>query len=149
MKTKERIKKMKNILLSLAILFTSGFAFLGNEEDNLKTVAGTIRNDGDGWEVITDSAHTPINVKDVTVENGAIKIEYDFTADKVVSLIVTPDETLMKEGYKSGSSVGLSHSYIFIGKEGSTNYVNPNDLVSKRGNFWFQGVFEVSEGEIE
>lgn len=139
---KNMIGWLNIVLLTTTILLGGNYMYTDNNKV-YKTVSGTIRNSGNGWEVLSDSAHTPINVKSVVIENGVIKINYTFTAKAVGSLIVTPDETFMKEGYKAGSSVGLTYSYIYIGKEGTTSFVDPNTLVSARGNFWFQGVFEV------
>lgn len=76
---------------------------------HLRVVAGSFRNTGDGWKWISDSAHTPVGVTPtIEVVGLAIKINYGFTAKRVVALTATPDETLAGLGMTSGGSVGTS-----------------------------------------
>ena len=77
-----------------------------------KIVACALRNTGSGWEMIDDSQHTPINVESVTDSSSAVTINYSFTASKVGTLVVTPDETFCKMGLFCGASVGLALSAI-------------------------------------
>lgn len=75
----------------------------------LRVIAGSIRNSGDGWKWISDSAHTPVGVTPTVTTSGVnIVINYGFTAKRVVSLIATPDETLAGLGIIVGGSVGTA-----------------------------------------
>lgn len=77
-------------------------------------VAGVIRNTGNGWEYINNSGHNPMNLATVSVnESGQIVIGYGFTAKKVLSLIVAPDETFANK-YTFGGSVGLSDTLVNV-----------------------------------
>jgi hypothetical protein len=75
-----------------------------------------IRNTGAGFAPISDSGHIPLGVKAVRELNGDILVDYDFTATRVVSFSVTPDETMATLGYSVGASVGLKTATIRVGQ---------------------------------
>lgn len=79
-----------------------------------KVVAGALRKSGGTWSLISDEGHTPSNIVSVTDRGTDLRIEYGFTASKVVSLVATPDETYAVQGYSFGASVGLSGATIKI-----------------------------------
>lgn len=84
------------------------------ENKNVKIIAGVIRNSGTGWRLIDDANHQPINIDSVSVDSANnIVINYGFTASKVLSLVVTPDDTFAKS-YTCGASVGLSTATIAL-----------------------------------
>lgn len=85
-----------------------------SDSKNVKVLAGVIRNSGSGWQFIQDSGHEPLNLSSVSVNsNGQIVLDYGFTAKKVLSLVVCPDETFAKI-YSVGASVGDSQSIINV-----------------------------------
>lgn len=85
---------------------------LSDGSKKLKIVAGVVRNAGSGWEYINDSYHNPLNLSTVSVDSsGRLVINYGFTAEKVLSLVVCPDETFANK-YLAGGSVGLSNTVI-------------------------------------
>ncbi|MBE6572991.1 MAG: hypothetical protein E7652_01190 [Ruminococcaceae bacterium] len=111
-------------------------------------VAGVIRNSGDGWQLIEDDKHAPLNCKSVSVNEskGSISINYsDLNIKKVITFTVTPDETLSSMGYTCGASVGIDHTDVYIYREklGIILEKNPNKVVSSNGNLWFSGMFEI------
>lgn len=118
---------------------TNNLAF--ENQHKYKIVAGVIRNNGNGWEIIRDSGHESLHVKSVSNNNLTITIEHSFKASKVVSFMVTPDETFVKEGLTAGASVGLDKTFIYLSKSGSNAYSDPARVVSAKGNFWFYGMF--------
>jgi hypothetical protein len=120
----------------------SNFVF-EQPEKQYKIVAGVIRNVGNGWELINDTAHEPIHVLSVSNNDLAITINHTFTAKQVVTMTVTPDETFVKDGIKAGASVGLDKTLVYLAHEGEKLYANPNTIISAKGNFWFYGVFEI------
>ena len=79
-----------------------------------KVVAGALRKSGGTWSLISDEGHVPSNIVSVTDRGTDLRIEYGFTASKVVSLVATPDETYAVQGYSFGASVGLSGATIKI-----------------------------------
>lgn len=84
------------------------------DNKKVKIVAGAIRNDGTGWAFVNDDYHTPINVSSVEVTaQGHLKINYGFTAKKVISMYVGADETFA-ELYNIGASVGLTDSTFLV-----------------------------------
>lgn len=88
------------------------------EEYVVFEVAGTIRPDKLGrWFVLDNADHVPINFADVSVTNEYIKLghEHALGVNNVVTMIVTPDETMAKEEVRVGISVGLNFSYIYLG----------------------------------
>lgn len=82
-------------------------------------IAGTIRQTSEGkWFVQNDNDHKPIGISSVqTMNNNSARIFYDFTAKQVGTLVITPDDALLKEGYTvAGSSVGLQAADFSVGK---------------------------------
>ena len=78
----------------------------------IKIIAGVIRNSGNGWEFLDDTGHNPLNLTTISVdENGYIVVDYGFTAKKVLSLVVAPDETYAGQ-YTCGASVGFDKATI-------------------------------------
>ena len=82
-------------------------------------IAGAIRqdeNDVTKWFYISDTNHQPIGLDTVVEANNIyLRINYKKTYDKVISLVVVPDETLASLNITAGASVGLSYSLIGIG----------------------------------
>jgi hypothetical protein len=77
----------------------------------LRTIAGVIRQtapDG-GWQFITPT-HDKLGFSGtITVDgNGDLVINFNFTANNVISFIAVPDEFYASQGLKIGSSVGTT-----------------------------------------
>jgi hypothetical protein len=73
---------------------------------DVRVVAGVIRNSGAGWQLIGDATHKAMNVDSVTSSGSFITIGYpSINGKKVVSFVITPDETFQAEGYQIGASV--------------------------------------------
>ena len=73
-----------------------------------------------------------------------IVVEYTFEADSIVSLIVTPDESLAREGFSAGASVGIDRARISLADGGT---INPWDVSTEDipwSNLWVQGLFKAS-----
>ena len=104
-------------------------------------VAGAIRNDGTGWQAIADEDHSPLNIKSVTTREGMIVVEYTFKADKVVSLVVAPDESLARAGYSAGASVGLTEARISLANNGGVDPWGVSTEEIPWSNLWVQGMF--------
>jgi len=84
---------------------------------NTKIVAGVIRNDGTGWELLDDSFHTGINIDSVTNDTSKITVDYtSIAATKVITFVVGCDETYASLGYSVGSSVAKTKAEIFPSK---------------------------------
>ena len=86
----------------------------GVDGKKYKIVACSIRNSGAGWETIEDENHASVNVGSVSNDNSIIQINFNFTATKICSLVVTPDETFAKLGYVVGASVGTNTALIEV-----------------------------------
>lgn len=108
-----------------------------------KTIACAIRNSGNGWFIINDGAHEPIGVQALSQGATSLTLTHDFTAAKVNTLVVTPDETYAQAGIVAGASVGLQQSVIKFGQNGTP--LNPNQVADAMGNFWIFGVFDAVE----
>jgi hypothetical protein len=111
-----------------------------------RVVAGVIRNTGSGWALITDADHQSTNVGSVTysaANGGEIVINYPgISATKVVSFVVTPDETLARAGIFAGASVTQSAATIRLSRQ----WPEYADYVHYDGTNWvsFNGVFTPS-----
>ena len=82
-----------------------------------RIVAGVIRNDGSGWDFITDTTHQgDLNCVSVSTNvDGQLIIDYsDIDATKIISFVIVPDETFASLGYMVGASVGKTQAYVNI-----------------------------------
>ena len=113
-----------------------------------KVVAGTIRSmDENGWFVLNDKNHTPINIARIEIVGSKILIHYTFTASTIHSFIVTPDETLAASGFFLGAAVHKDYAAITlsqVNKNGSPELVDPSAIRSEFGNIWIHGLFSVN-----
>ena len=93
-------------------------ALKGKEGTNLKVIAGTVQNDGTGWKFIVDASHqADLNCDSVSADNANVHINYaSIDATKVVSFMVSPDESFAALGYFCGASVGVEQSSIKLYK---------------------------------
>lgn len=121
-----------------------------NVRKNIKVLGGAIRNTGNGWGFISDSNHEPLSLSSVNVNSsGQIVLDYGFTATKVVSLIVCPDETFATK-YTVGASVGLDKSIIDISRIPIT-YGGRVIITNNVGNISYSSFTSISietDGEI-
>ena len=82
---------------------------------NIKIVAGVVRYQNGEWNLLNDEAHKPLNIESIESDNTQqFKINYNFTAKKVLSLVCSPDETYANAGYICGGSVGLDKTIVNI-----------------------------------
>lgn len=94
---------------------------IGGTDSNkrLMIVAGALRNMGStgtpDWQWIADGSHRILGFGTPSVVGGKIRIPYDQTYGKVVSLVCAPDETMAMAGWTCGASVGASYADIDIG----------------------------------
>jgi len=134
---------MKTTLSLLGVVLV--FALCGTAEPERPDISGTIRwVNSTTWEPVADAGHTPTGITSVTVLSDRVRVNYDFTAEKVSSFQATPDEAFASADVRVGASVGLTYADIFfyMPAYGSTP-VNPA-LLSKAGaNVWLTGWFEV------
>jgi len=96
-------------------------------------VAGALRKKDGEWALIDDEGHTPSGIESVTDRGEDLRIEYGFTAQKVVSLVVTADETYNVLGYSFGASVGLDGSTIKIT---NNRQLNAGGYIAHNGAEW-------------
>lgn len=87
-----------------------------SENADYRVVAGVIRqaSNGSGWQFISDSGHTPMGVSSVSANSDFIVINFDFTAEKVISFVAGPDETFAAWGLVCGASVGFSSASLQV-----------------------------------
>lgn len=72
-----------------------------------------IRPTANGWAMLNDASHSPLNVQSVEIDSGRLKINHNVTGtNKVYSFSISPDETFTKYGIRAGASVGITSSYI-------------------------------------
>lgn len=118
----------------------------GNVGTFYRKILGTIRYvDATTWEVVNYSNHSPTGIASVQYFSDRLRVNYNFTASNVGSLLFGPDETIATvAGIRMGPSVGLTYAdvYIYTTAGGSTP-INPNTLSNTSGNIWVMGEHEV------
>lgn len=88
--------------------------FKGEHGKKYKVISGALRTSGGVWGTIEDAAHTSTNIDSLSLNGSlSLRLNYGFSAEKVSSLIVTPDETYANAGYDFGASVGLTYADIY------------------------------------
>lgn len=106
-----------------------------------RQIGCVIRNAGTGFDFISDAGHVPVGVSSVETYSDRIVINYSFTATKVITANVTPDETLAQYGYSMGPSVGTSSMTIYVGQPGGfTDYVTANGSAVSSLNGFITGM---------
>lgn len=97
----------------------------------------------DGWFILNDAEHKPLGVSHITADSEKLTLHYDFTGKAIHSFHVHGDETYLKTPLKFGPSVGLAYAYIYIGKEGSSQWCNPLTYAEHPlgSNLWVSGFF--------
>lgn len=101
-----------------------------------------IRNTGSGWFILSDSDHQPIGATSITQYSDRIELFFDFTATKVHSFVVAPDETYaVTDQKRAGASVGFTKAIIWFGNPGVNTKLNPSTVANASGNFFVIGHF--------
>lgn len=121
-----------------------------------RIVAAPIRNvtgQSPWWEPISDAGHAPEGISSIVTTTSDITVNYTFTASRVLSLVVTTDETLSQMGLFCGASVGLSSSVIKLKRASFVDYIsyNGSEWVSSTGHSTFAyagGVLTVTHPDI-
>lgn len=98
--------------LFLSILLLTGFS--GACQAEVVDIAGIIQCNSvtRAWYILDNSDHMPLHLNSVSVTTTKINVGWDFTADKVISLTISPDEVYAPMGVIGGASVGFSTAYF-------------------------------------
>lgn len=102
-------------------------------------VFGSIRRDNatGKWIAINDATHLSHGIASVeNYSNKALKITFKTPALFVGSFTATPDETLAKANVRMGTSVGLTHAFLYMYQGTSKIPVNPNTITAASANIW-------------
>ena len=144
---------MRNLIAASLLIAISSLAIsiFGQTQiykcaDNKVEVAGVIRSiDENGWFVINDGHHTPLNIDRVEVKQGYIIIYFTFTASTIHSFIVSPDETFARDGFLFGACVYSNWAGITVSRviDGKVVPVDASTIRSNVGNLWIYGFFSV------
>lgn len=110
-------------------------------------IAGTLRNDGQGWYALNDDSHTPINIASVETGLHSIRVRFAINGRNVRTLIASPDETLAAAGFIIGASVGLNDAQISKSRAGliSVHTVSPAVVDTDSypwSNIWIYGIVD-------
>jgi hypothetical protein len=108
-------------------------ALTGEQNRSLRIVGCVLRNDGSGWAPMNDAGHRPVPSSGITVaaDFNSVDINYGFTASKVITSLVVPDEVFATQRVFVGASVGLSGAVIVL-----TADVSIGGYVAWSGSAW-------------
>ena len=109
-----------------------------------RVVAGALRKTSGTWALIDDTGHTPSGITSVVDRGNDLRIHYGFTAQKVVSLVVTADESYNILGYSFGASVGLDGTTIKIT---NSQQVNAGGYLAYNGKEWVASTGNITRVE--
>ncbi len=151
------MKKLLAVSFSIAILSAALSIFAQmhlakiadkKKADKMVKVAGTLKIiNENGWFMLNDQKHTPINISKIEIDGAYIKIYYTFTASTIHSFIAAPDETLAAKGYFLGARVFRNYAFILVSRlnNGIVQIIDPSTIRSANGNIWVHGLFSVDE----
>jgi len=107
----------------------------------------TIRRvDATTWQALDDAGHSPENIFGVEYRSTCVRVHYAFTASKVITTAVTPDESFAASDVRVGASVGLSYLDVsFYMNAYGTTAIDPALMTKAGANVWVDGRFEVVE----
>jgi hypothetical protein len=104
-----------------------------------RIVAGSLRNTGSGWYVMSSSVYAPTDLAIGTVTSTSIQVTYPASA-QVVTFLVGPDDTFAGlHTVAFGASVGLSSASIRGRLDGGA--FNPLTWSHSSANLWVYGLF--------
>lgn len=110
----------------------------------LGVVSCALRNTGTGWAVISNTGHEPSGITGLVQNSDHIELQHSISATRVISMLVTPDETYAQVGLRAGASAGLTLSriYLYSGASGSAA-LDPATVSAASGNLWVSGLFKL------
>lgn len=121
--------------LPLSVLehYFASLFLTGEQNRSLRIVGCVLRNDGSGWAPLNDAGHRPVPSSGITVsaDVNSVDINYGFTASKVITSLVVPDEVFASQRVFVGASVGLSGAVIVL-----TADVSIGGYVAWSGSAW-------------
>lgn len=137
-----------------ALALYAKWSEIAETDKKIKLIGGAIRNAGEGWAFIDDENHRPLNLESVEVYTSGnykiLNLVYGFTAKKIISLAVVPDETFAGV-YDIGGSVGLSNTLLTI-KKLAQSYggmvILDQGAINKTYSNFTNATFNNSTGEI-
>lgn len=91
-----------------------GRALAGDSNKKYRILSFVIRQTtpGGGWVALDDSGHAPTGLDSIVVTGNDLALNFNFTASKVGTFVVTPDETFTAQGVTVGASVGTSSAIL-------------------------------------
>jgi hypothetical protein len=108
-------------------------------------VSGTARPNNDGtWLLLESSTFGSINISSVSVVSGKVRVTYSRTGSRVVTFVVTPDESFATSNIFCGASAGLSSADITLAT--SAGYLDASTVHLADypwSNLWIFGILEV------
>lgn len=102
-------------------------------------LAGVLRPGADGWVLLNDSGHKPINLARAEDMGDYLRIHYTGTFSKVGAVVISPDEQMAMLGYRAGVSAGKAYAnaYMF---NGMGALIRPADMPADPSrNWWVTG----------
>ena len=109
-----KIGELTNLTTTSKTNVVSAINEVNAKTNNHKFLYGIIRPTSEGWTILEDTQHTPVNLDSVSITDGNLIIHHSHDFTKVNSFQITPDETFAKYGITAGASVGLNSSRIEI-----------------------------------
>ena len=128
-----------------AALDRAGKSYLyGNLGETHSMIAAAVRRysvDSPTWEIISDSAHVPVNFETVT---DGVELAVTYKGEKINALTVVPDERFASCGAVAGASVGADSANIRMGVTCSFVVDLDAETIAIDDRFFGQGRFGVS-----
>lgn len=112
-------------------------------EDGRLIVAGALRNTEGSWNAIQDERHQPRNIASVETNAFTVTVRFPFDADRIVSLVATPDEVLAARGTTVGASVRTGEAVLTFAEPGIGGHrrISPQAIDAPFSNIWLYGEF--------
>lgn len=103
------------------------------------SLAGVLRPTVNGWVLLNDGGHKPLNLASVADMGEYLRITYSGVASKVGAVVISPDEQMAEWGYRSGVSAGKAYANMWTYSAGGA-LIRPADMpVTPSRNWWVTG----------
>ena len=141
---KKRIVSISLVAVTLILILIFGCnqeAFTREEKIEVAGAFGPA--DTQGWSLINDDLHGPVNISRLEIKKGRIVVYFTFTASRIHTFMVTPDEAFSKAGISVGASVKKDRAEIYLTMlvDGRAVRIDPSEVKGRNAVFWFYGMF--------
>lgn len=137
---------LDDVVTEVAGIRREGYPVMdGSGQKRYRMACGVLeRKSSTSWGLLIDAGHDSAGISSVTLVGNRIRVNYSYSAKKVISAAVTGDQVFAKYNFRVGVSVGLTYTdiYVYNGVAGADE-MDPRTISAVGANIWVVLVTEV------